>query len=168
MVDLFRLSASSFLASPRKEPKKATPEVTVVALRATTALRCSQPEAPAELALVLRTRAQTVLGDSPEGRCASRRPQRGPKVKNKLGVCARSRAAHPWPLFKGADLNPRQRIQAGDLKQRASNDLPGTRCPKSPGTSLQLVSAPFDKRANTIACTGCAFNLGIPSGKAKV
>ena len=83
---LFRLSASDFLCFAKESnQRKATPEGTAPSLRYGAALRCSPPSAPAELAVALRTTAQTVLGDTPSGRCASRRPQRGPQKRTHRG-----------------------------------------------------------------------------------
>ena len=76
----FRLSASDFLLLRQKKvtKEKATPEVTVSALRAETALRCSSALAAAELAGRV-----AACSDSPRRNpgaiCAARRCKRGPR-----------------------------------------------------------------------------------------
>ena len=100
-----------FLASPRKGTKRRRP-------RRGRLLRFA-PELPCDARVLRRLRnsqgsaeplvAQTVLGDFPSGRCASRRPQRGPQRQKTEGMPRKACFAFPRCRCVGVGAPKRRR-----------------------------------------------------------
>ena len=162
---LFRLSASDFLCFAKESnQRKATPEGTALPLRYRAALRCSRPSAPAELAVALRTTAQTVLGDTPSGRCASRRPQRGPQKQTHHTNIPRWRMPlHPIG-FDLPVLGPLKRRRGAELRTGAVGEdclspdrlYRSGRVPQPPGRGEHRRAFRSDAEER---CAGVPFSL---------
>ena len=168
---LFRLSASSFSCFAKKRnQKKATPEGTAHSLRYRAALRCSRPQLRKCGRLRNSQRpeqpvfAQTVLGDTPSGRCASRRPQRGPQKQTHHTNIPRWRMPlHPIG-FDLPVLGPLKRRRGAELRTGAVGEdclspdrvYRAGRVPQPPGRSehRRVFRSEAEER-----CAGVCFSL---------
>jgi hypothetical protein len=169
MVQCFASRRVPFFASPKKGTKERRPrrgrpfrfatglpcDARVPHLRKCGRLRNSQGSAEPLL-------AQTVLGDIPSGRCASRRPQRGPQ-KQKTKISDRTFPLHTIG-FDLPVLGPLKRRRGAELRTGAVGEdclskarlHRALRVPQPPGRSEHRRA--FRSEAEE-RCAGVCFSL---------